>query len=189
MPKEKKIQVEKRKKMRASELNRVTVSFSERVHNKQPRIQYGYENVPSRAEQHGWQDTDINYLMKRYSPDELSNYIASRNQHRIEILDHDFSKEPNLQEAKNIVVELNRQYDSLPEELKRMFNGPLEFLKYVDNPENREKLIKLGLIKEKEVAKLQDKLDDNPGAKKSTENQDPPKQQRSNDDEKAGEKK
>lgn len=119
------------------------------------RIQQDFQLCPTMAEQHTAHLSDINYLIEKYKPDELSAYLAARTQHRQEILGHDFSKEPTLQEAKNIVLESKNAFLALPEEVRRNFSNHLEFLKFIDNPANAEKLIKLGIATKRELEKIQ----------------------------------
>lgn len=113
-----------------------------------------YRFCPSLTEQHSAHLTDINYLMSKYQPDELSAYIQARNQYRTEILGYDFSSEPNLQEAMNTKLKLQQAYDKLDPDIKIHFKNHVEFLKYIENPQNKEKLIKIGLLKEKEIKEL-----------------------------------
>lgn len=117
------------------------------------KVQLDFSNCPSMAEQHTAHLSDINYLIARYKPDELAAYITARNQYRQEILGHDFSEEPNLQEAKNVVVQLKKDFEALPEEIKTQFRSHVEFLKFIDNPANQAKMIKLGLLTQKEIEK------------------------------------
>jgi len=119
--------------------------------NGTTRIQQDFEFCPTLAEQHTANVTDINWLMKQYKPDELAAYIAAKNQHRLELIGHDFSKEPNLQEAKNITYQLKQNFDALPEEVRSNFKNHVEFLKFIDNPANQEKMLKLGLMTKKEI--------------------------------------
>lgn len=132
-------------------LNEVVILQHQRQ-NKTIRYALDFQYCPTMTEQHTIRDTDINYLMEKYKPDELAAYIAARNQHRNEILGHDFSLEPNLQEAKNVHYALKQAFERLPEELKRNFKSHVEFLKFIDNPENQEKMKKLGLMTEREIA-------------------------------------
>lgn len=118
------------------------------------RIQWSYENCPTLTEQHTAHLTDINYLMERYQPDELAAYISARSQYRQEIIGHDFSREPDLQGAKNIVYQSRKAFEALPDDLKSHFKNHVEFLKFIDNPQNCEKMIKLGLLKEAQLEKL-----------------------------------
>lgn len=134
-------------------LNELKIHTSTRK-NGTLRIALDYSNCPSLAEQHTAHLTNINYLMAKYQPDELAAYIAARNQYRQEILGHDFSQEPSLQEAKNSVLHLKTAFEKLPEDIKNQFKNHVEFLKFIDNPSNQEKMIKMGLLKQKQIDEL-----------------------------------
>lgn len=118
------------------------------------RIQQDFSFCPTMTEQHTAHLSDLNYLIEKYKPDELAAYIAAKNQHRQEILGHDFSKEPSLQDAKNEIYKLRSAFDNLPEDFKRNFKNHVEFLKYIDNVDNQQKLVKAKILTEKEVSKL-----------------------------------
>lgn len=114
------------------------------------RIQQDFQFCPTLAEQHTAHLSDINYLMEKYKPDEIAAYIAARAQ-RPEITGHDFSKEPSLQEANNIVYQSKQEFEALDDKVKTHFKNHLEFLKFVDNPANAEKMVQLGLITKKQI--------------------------------------
>lgn len=134
-------------------LNEMTVDEYIRP-NGTRAVRYGFENCPTLAEQHTAHLTDINYLMEKYKPDELSRYLAARNQYRQEIVGHDFAQEPNLQQAMDIRYRLRKEYDELPDDIKNHFGNHVEFLKFIDNPANQEKMLKLGILKQKQIDKL-----------------------------------
>lgn len=119
------------------------------------RIQQDFSNCPTLAEQHTAHMTDINYLIQKFKPDELAAYIAARNQYRQEIIGHDFSAEPSMQEARNIVYRSQQEFENLDEDIKRNFKNHVEFLKFIDNPANAEKMVKLGILKPKQIENLQ----------------------------------
>lgn len=128
------------------------------------RIQQDFSACPSLAEQHTQHLSDVNYLMEKYKPDELAAYLHSRNQYRREILGHDFSVEPNLQDAKNVVYQSKQHFLNLPEEVQTQFKNHLEFLKFVDNPQNAQKLIKLGILTAEQLKEIQIPEQFNPNA-------------------------
>lgn len=115
------------------------------------RIQQNFENCPSMAEQHTAHLTDINYLMKRHQPDELAAYISARNSGRMPLPDHDYSNEPSLQDARNVTYLAKKNFLELPEDVRVHFKTPTEFFKFIDNPANQEKMIKLGLLKPNQI--------------------------------------
>lgn len=131
-------------------LNEVIVTVTKRA-NGSTRIQQGFDNCPTLAEQHTAHMTDINYLMEKYQPDELAAYISARNQFRQEIIGHDFSQEPDLQGGMNIVAQSRQAFDRLPDDIKMQFKNHVEFLKFIDNPSNEEKMIKMGILTRKQV--------------------------------------
>lgn len=134
-------------------LNEVITKTTKRS-NGTLRVQHFYDYCPTMAEQHTAHLSDINYLIERHKPDELAAYIAARNTHRQEILNHDFSREPSLQDAKNIVYQSRKAFEELPEETRSQFKNHVEFLKFIDNPANADKMIKLGLLTPRQVEKL-----------------------------------
>lgn len=119
--------------------------------NGTTRIQLDFQYCPTMAEQHTAHLTDINYLMETYQPDELAAYLAARNSHRQAIEGWDFSQEPDSTTAFNMVSNLKKAYDELSDDVKMHFKNHVEFLKFIDNPANAEKMIKLGLMTKREV--------------------------------------
>lgn len=134
-------------------LNEVIIRETRRP-NGTLRIQQDFSNCPTMAEQHTAHLSNINYLIEKYKPDELAAYIAARNQHRQEILGHDFSKEPSLDEAQNIVLQSKKNFEALSDDIKKHFANHLEFIKFIDNPANAQKMIDLGILKPKEIEKI-----------------------------------
>ena len=119
--------------------------------NNSLRIQQDFEFCPTLTEQHTAHLSDLNFLMEKFQPDELAAYVQARSQHRREILGHDFSKEPSLQDAKQVVYNLRQAFEKLPDEIRKQFKNHVEFLKFIDNPHNQEKVEKLGLLTKKQI--------------------------------------
>lgn len=119
--------------------------------NGSRRIQQDFSLCPTMAEQHTAHLTDINYLMERYKPDELQAYINARNEFRRVIEGHDFSQEPSRQEGLNIILKSKQAFEDLPENVTKHFKNHVEFLKFIDNPQNQDRMIELGLLKRSEI--------------------------------------
>lgn len=139
------------------EINRVEIKETVRP-NGTLRIQQDFSNCPTLTEQHTAHLTDLNYLIEKYKPDELAAYMAARETYRREIIGHDFTLEPSLQESKNHVYRLKKAYEELPEDIRLQFRSPAEWYKFIDNPANQEKMLKLGLIKPKDLQKTNEAL-------------------------------
>lgn len=119
------------------------------------RVALDFKNCPTMCEQHTAHLTDINYLVKTYAPDDLAMFLASRNQHRQEIKDHDFAVEPNLQEAKNHVYQITQVWESLDPSVKWRFKNPAEFAKFVSIERNAQLLMKNAILSETQVEAVQ----------------------------------
>lgn len=116
-------------------------------------IAQDFQFCPTMAEQHTAHLTDVNYLIEQYKPDELAAYIAAKHNSRPEITGHDFAAEPSMQDAMNVVYRLKEDFKALPDEVTRHFKNHVEFLKFIDNPDNQEKMINLGLLTKKQIEK------------------------------------
>lgn len=131
-------------------LNKVIIQETKRA-NGTTRIQQDFSNCPTLAEQHTAHLSDLNYLIQKYKPDELAAYIAARSQYRQEIVGHDFSKEPSLQDALNMIHLSKNEFENLPEEIRVNFKSHLEFIKFLDNPANAEKMTKMGILTKQQI--------------------------------------
>lgn len=131
-------------------LNTVIEEISIRP-NRTTRIRQNFDACPSMAEQHTAHLSDINHLVEKYKPDELAAYLAAKAQYKQEIVGHDFSQEPDLQQARNEVYRLKENFKSLPEEVQANFRSHVEFMKFIDNPANAEKMLKLGILTKRQI--------------------------------------
>lgn len=59
-----------------------------------------------------------------------------------------------MQEANNIIYKSKKEFEELPEEIKSNFRNHVEFLKFIDNPANAEKMLKLGILTPRQVDTL-----------------------------------
>lgn len=134
-----------------AKLNEVKQIITKRP-NGSIRIQHDYQYCPTLTEQHTAHLSDINYLVEKYKPDELVQYLSQKNAHRLEINNHDFTKEPSLQDSMNVIYRLRQNFEALPDEVRNHFRNHVEFVKFIDNPDNQEKMIRLGLMTKKEIA-------------------------------------
>lgn len=59
----------------------------------------------------------------------------------------DFSSVGDYQQALNLMINAESMFSSLPADIRKKFsNDPVEFLEFVNNEENREEAISLGLF-------------------------------------------
>lgn len=97
---------------------------------------------PSRTRQSEREDCDINAVMARY---ERTGIITHTKQ--IQGQYGDFSNIPSYQEAMNQIMLAQNQFNSLPSDLRKQFeNDPVQFVHFMDNPDNEEKARSMGLL-------------------------------------------
>lgn len=137
----------------SAKLNEVIITETRRPDGSL-RVQQDFQYCPSMTEQHSRHFTDLNYLIEKYKPDEIAAYIAARSQYRQEITGHDFSLELSLQDAHNQVYAARQIFLNLDPEIQMHFKSPLDFVKFIDNPANAQKMLKMGLLKQKDLEKV-----------------------------------
>lgn len=92
-------------------------------------------------------DCDINYIMAKYQKTGLIEHV-----NRYQGNYGDFLNVDDYQSSLIKVMQANDAFESLPSSLRKRFsNDPAEFLSFVQNPDNRDEMIELGLIDVKSV--------------------------------------
>jgi len=87
-------------------------------------------------------ETDMNYILRDYKRTGFIRH-AKDNQGR-----YDDISVQDFQEAMFVVAEANNMFAELPANIRKDFNNdPSQFLGFVQNPDNQEKLQKMGIIK------------------------------------------
>lgn len=125
---------------------KIIYDYSHNPKRKTPRIIQDFSETVSMTEQHTASMNDLNYLVQRYTPDELTNYLIAKGRSFPPIQGHDFSQEPSLQDAMNEVLRIKKIFNELPHDVQAQFKNPLDFVKFVDNPQNAQRLVKMGLL-------------------------------------------
>lgn len=94
----------------------------------------------SMTEQHHKDSVNINNIVERF---QRTGVVEHRNEHRGE---YGFADAITFQEAMYTVTKGQQIFDELPSHIRKKFNhDPAEFLGFVQNPENAEEMVKLGL--------------------------------------------
>lgn len=88
-------------------------------------------------------DSDINHLIQRYNLGDLS---ALSGVDKPPVFG-DFRKAVSYEDSKQAVIDAERQFMTLPAELRAKFNNdPGQLLKWLDDPKNFDEAIQLGLL-------------------------------------------
>lgn len=92
------------------------------------------------TEQAHKKECDMNYILKEYAKTGIVRHAKTHEGRYDDVSVADF------QAAMFIVKEAQNMFDTLPSELRQRFKGPEQFLEFVNNPTNRDEMIKLGMI-------------------------------------------
>lgn len=103
-------------------------------------------SVPSMTQQQFKDEADINYIVSMYDSSGVMPTFHGDGQPAQPVFG-DFSSLPdNAQEMYNRMIEAKNNFDNLPLEVRKRFNyDPASFLDFVDNPENLDELVAMGL--------------------------------------------
>lgn len=119
--------------------------FGTHVPTKEPREQIRYAKVCSTAErtkQEFVEECDINSIMRNWDSTGLIQHQSANPPTY-----GNFDQGINYQTALNAIIEADEQFGNLPSAIRtRMGNSPAKLLDFLQDPENREEAIKLGLI-------------------------------------------
>lgn len=86
-------------------------------------------------------ECDINFIMSKYAKTGLISHVANKAPQYGEYETIDYK------EAMNLVISAQESFDSLPATLRKRFgNDPNEYFQFVHDPDNRDEMIKMGLI-------------------------------------------
>ena len=97
-------------------------------------------NDPGLTDQSQAAETDVNFILKRAQQSGVLPGID------VERIYADVSNSMDYQQAQNIVINAQNQFNSLNASLRKQFdNDPALFLAFVEDPKNAQELVSLGL--------------------------------------------
>lgn len=107
--------------------------------DRKPKVNTGLESM---VKQEFAQEADINNIWKKYRRTGMVTHLSKRQPLYI-----DCSKVTGYHEALNKVTVAQQAFEELPGELKKRFNhDPAELIAFLQNENNRDEAIKLGMI-------------------------------------------
>lgn len=85
---------------------------------------------------------DVNKIIRKYDRDGLITHVSKFEAHFGDVTGLEFKA------AQDQVIAAQRMFDDLPSNIRKEFgNDPGNLLSFMDNPDNRDKAIELGLIR------------------------------------------
>ncbi len=90
---------------------------------------------PTLTQQHPKDETDINKIMARYIKTGVIDHVQKYQPQYMDNTDVDYHS------SQNIIIKADEMFAELPSPVRKRFNNnPAEFLQFVNDPENHEKL-------------------------------------------------
>lgn len=103
-------------------------------------------SVPSMTQQQFKDEADINYIVSMYDSSGVMPTFHGDGQPTQPVFGDFASLPDNAQEMYNRMIEAKNNFDNLPLAVRKRFNyDPAAFLEFVDNPENLDDLVAMGL--------------------------------------------
>ncbi len=116
-------------------------------YTKIPPVKPEVNEEPSLAWQHCKEECDIMHIVKQPNLGINPFDVPTRKP-----MQGDFSGALDYQEAQNLIIRAKEQFDSLPSNVRDRFNNdPVKMLSFIENPENIEACIELGIFEKKET--------------------------------------
>lgn len=121
--------------------------FSRENTTENPWVRPTVDTGPGLTKQSHKKETDINQIMSKYQKTGVLNFVNKTAPEFMQV-------EPiDLQQAMNLVIRSNEMFGDMPSSLRKKFgNDPMEFLDFVNNPENLDEMVELGLATAPEPA-------------------------------------
>lgn len=113
-----------------------------------PKVQVGVECRENKTRQEFKEDCDINLVLKRYKTKGILPIVTKAEARYGDLTGVDFQK------AQDVILSANSAYMALPAKIRRRFKDAGEFLSFLDDPENVDELVSLGLATRREAAEL-----------------------------------
>lgn len=112
-----------------------------RYNYKQKKLKF---NKPTRTKQSFKDEVNVNYIIEKFHSTGLLSWVNTT-QHKFE----DVSSAQDYQMSVNMILEANDMFDELPANIRKRFdNEPFKLLQFLEDGNNLEEAVALGLINE-----------------------------------------
>lgn len=101
-------------------------------------------NEPSMAQEHFKDEVDINNIMKKYQKVGISyNHLPQSSKG----LYGDFTAVKTFEQAHQAILDTEKNFSTLPSQIRKRFdNNPQQLINFLNDKQNRDEAIQLGLI-------------------------------------------
>lgn len=116
-------------------------------YSQSEKTQY-VSDLPSETKQQFKDETDVNYILKRYTKTGILSHV-----NEIEARFGDWSDVSDYQDAMNRVLNAKEEFLKLPSIVReKCRNNPMEFLDYIRDDKNRAEAESLGLLEKRDIS-------------------------------------
>lgn len=110
--------------------------------NRPGRVRVMLNTGPGKTEQAHKKECDMNFILRNYQKTGIIRHAKEYTGRYDDVPAVDF------QQAMETVAAANSMFEELPSSLRKRFkNDPAEFLAFAQNPDNRDEMAKLGMLK------------------------------------------
>lgn len=104
------------------------------------RVPTGVVCGPSMTKQSFKEETDINYIVRKYQKTGMLSFVSDIAPQFMEVDSLEY------QDALNLVIQAQNAFDQMPSNLRKRFeNDPAKFLQFTEDQNNLEEMYDLGL--------------------------------------------
>ncbi len=108
--------------------------------NLGPRVSIDFSEAVGRTKQSMKDECDVNNIMSKYQKTGMIDHFAKHSG------EYGFATSIDFHGAMNLIMKAEDMFGDLPGEVRGRFNGdPGEFLAFVQDPENADEMLSLGL--------------------------------------------
>lgn len=114
--------------------------YDEEGNLKRKRVVIDCSNDETKTEQSHKDEVDINAIVRRHGMDMIAKTS------KVVALEYDENPDNNFEETMNMIAKAQSSFESLPHQVRKEFdNNPARFMDFVQNPNNADRMIELGL--------------------------------------------
>ena len=120
----------------------MAIKLQNAIHRKEQKDKPKLNTGPGMTEQAHKRETDMNYILREYTKTGLIKHAKNYQGQ------YDDVSVQSFQEAMFLVKNAERMFSELPSEARKRFaNNPEQFLEFVQNPDNKSEMQRMGILK------------------------------------------
>lgn len=116
-------------------------------YQKHERVSLCFKDSPTLTKQSFKKESDVNHILAKYNK---TGVLENVNENKA--VYGDFYEVEDYRHSLDVVMASEAHFDALPSIVRTKFdNDPEQFLEFVNDPDNKDEMIELGLMKDPKV--------------------------------------